>query len=119
MNADEIVRALKEMLPPQVDYAELVCSPVPSSYGVCYVWENPEPYHVSAAIDLIESLQAELTASQRRGKAAVGDKCDRFFIDDGGQCLAPSCWNENRTDYQICVKCGGDKAKCCLSDRHT
>lgn len=64
MNADKIVRALKEMLPPQVDYAELVCSPVPSSYGGCYVWENPEPYHISAAIDLIESLQAQLAAKE-------------------------------------------------------
>ena len=64
----------------------------------------------------IKALEAQLAASKRRELAAVGDKCDRFFIDDGGQCLAPSCWNENRTDYQICVKCGGDKAKCCLSD---
>jgi hypothetical protein len=59
-NADEIVMDLKKMLPPQVDYAELVASPVPSSYGICYVWEDPEPYQISAAIDLIESLQAQL-----------------------------------------------------------
>jgi len=77
MNANEIVRALKEMLPPQVDYAELVCSPVPSSYGVCYVWKNPEPYHISAAIDLIESLQAELAASQRRAQDARNELCQR------------------------------------------
>lgn len=73
MNADEIVRALKEMLPPQVDYAELVCSPVPSSYGVCYVWENPEPYHISAAIDLIESLQAQLAAKSREIERLYGE----------------------------------------------
>ena len=43
-------------------------------------------------------------------------KCPRFFIDCGGQCDAPSCWNENkkdRTDYIIGVTCGGDKTKCC------
>jgi hypothetical protein len=46
-------------------------------------------------------------------------KCDRFFIDDGGQCSAPSCWDEDKRDYQIGVKCGGDKIKCCLSDQYT
>lgn len=46
-------------------------------------------------------------------------KCDRFFIDDGGQCAAPSCWDTDKRDYRIGVKCGGDKAKCCLSDQYT
>lgn len=48
-----------------------------------------------------------------------GKKCDRFFIDDGGQCSADSCWDVDRRDYRIGVKCGGDKTKCCLSDRCT
>jgi regulator of replication initiation timing len=46
-------------------------------------------------------------------------KCDRFFIDDGGQCSAPSCWDTDKRDYRIGVKCGGNKAKCCLSDQYT
>ena len=41
MNADEIVRALRNMLPEPVDYAELVGSPVPSSYGHHFVYEDP------------------------------------------------------------------------------
>ena len=46
--------------------------------------------------------------------AMGSEKCNRFFIDDGGQCSAPSCWDEDKRDYQIGVKCGGDKSKCCL-----
>jgi len=102
MNANEIVRALKEMLPPQVDYAELVCSPVPSSYGVCYVWKNPEPYHISAAIDLIESLQAELAASQRRAQDARNElcqRCGRYKEAHKGAC--DGCrWKENSDGFE-------------------
>lgn len=46
--------------------------------------------------------------------AEAGGKCDRFFMDDGGQCSAPSCWDKDKRDYQIGVKCGSDKTKCCL-----
>ena len=98
MNADEIVRMLRAMLPPQVDYAELVASPVPSSYGIRYVWEDPEPYTINDAADLIESLQAQLTASQRRADAAVEDlrehaafaaTCNRYGC--GYDCQSPRC----------------------------
>ena len=68
----EIVRALREMLPPKVDYASLVCAEG-FAHGQHYVWEDPEPYIISDAADLIESLQAELAASQRRERAAVED----------------------------------------------
>lgn len=47
------------------------------------------------------------------------DKCDRFFIDDGGQCSSPACWHKDRRDYEIFITCGGDKAKCCQSDQST
>lgn len=60
MNGEEVVKELRNMLPPQVDYAELVCSPVPSSYGQHYVWTEPEPYIIEKAADLIESLQADV-----------------------------------------------------------
>lgn len=46
--------------------------------------------------------------------AMGSEKCNRFFIDDGGQCSAPSCWDEDKRDYRIGVTCGGDKTKCCL-----
>ena len=89
MNADEVVRALREMLPPKVDYAEMVASPVPSSYGVCYVWEDPGPYHISAAIDMIETLQEQLAASQRRAQDARNElclKCGRYHEAHNGSC---------------------------------
>lgn len=54
MNTDEIVRALREM----------------ATYDCGYEEESDA---AMAAIDLIESLQAQLAASQRREKAAVDD----------------------------------------------
>ena len=79
MNADEIVRALRESLPPKIDYAELVGAEG-FAHGACYVWDDPLPYLMSDAADLLESqqariaeLEAQLAASQRRERAAVGD----------------------------------------------
>lgn len=70
-SAEEIVQGLREMLPPQVDYAELVCAEG-FAHGQHYVWEDPEPYVISAAADLIEAqvaeiaeLRTQLTASQQ------------------------------------------------------
>ena len=53
MNADEIVKMLRTM----------------ATYDCGYEEESDA---AMAAIDLIESLQAQLSASQRREKAAVG-----------------------------------------------
>ncbi len=72
MSTGEIVRALRNMLPDPVDYAELVGSPAPSSYGHHFVYEDPEPYIVEEAADLIESLQAQLAESQR----CAEEKCN-------------------------------------------
>ena len=106
MNADEIVMDLKKMLPPQVDYAELVASPVPSSYGICYVWEDPEPYQISAAIDLIESLTAQLAKEEERRRkqaerlhAERSQKYDCFdVISDLKEQLASS---QRRSDAAV------------------
>ncbi|MPM00572.1 hypothetical protein SDC9_46799 [bioreactor metagenome] len=59
MNASEIIKDLRSLLPPQVDYAELVCAEG-FFHGQHYVWTEPEPYIISAAADYIESLQTEV-----------------------------------------------------------
>ena len=66
----EIVKALKEMLPPKEDYAELVCAEG-WAHGQHYVWTDPEPYQIEAAIDLIESLTAE--NAELREQLAIAD----------------------------------------------
>lgn len=110
MSRDDIVRALREMLPPKVDYAELVASPVPSSYGVCYVWEDPEPYQISAAIDLIESLTAENARlrterdeAQRRARAAVEDMSQDMAC---GLCF----YAHVDVDAEPCRQCRSDRS---------
>jgi hypothetical protein len=74
--ADKIVRKLREMLPPKVDYAELVCSPVPSSYGICHVWQDPESYIISDAADLIQSMAVELDEKDRVHRVSVNAGAD-------------------------------------------
>lgn len=69
-NDDEIVRELRESLPPKIDYAELVGAEG-FAHGAYYVLDDPLPYLMSNAADLIESLQAQITASKRREQAAV------------------------------------------------
>jgi hypothetical protein len=102
MNADEIVRELREMLPPKVDYAELVCAEG-FAHGQCYVWGDPEPYHISAAIDLIESLQAQLAESKRRGQAAV-EQIEQQMIFDAQKGCEPCeiCSNADKTPCEEC-----------------
>ena len=70
MSAEEIVRGLLEMLPPKVDYAKLVCAEG-FAHGQCYVWGDPEPYIISEAADLIESLAAQLEELEKRRRQAA------------------------------------------------
>ena len=92
--AGEIVKALREMLPPKEDYAELVGAEG-WAHGQHYVWTDPEPYHIEAAIALIESLQAQLAESRRREKAAssfIAKNCPQCEPVEGG---IPYCSNYN------------------------
>lgn len=103
MNAEAIVKELRDMLPPKEDYAELVCSPVPSSYGQFFVWSDPEPHIIANAADLIEHLQFQLSAAERRERAAVdamNDIEDCLICMPGGagcnQYGNPTCYRTRR-----------------------
>lgn len=59
---DELVRRalecaekLRELLPEKVDYASIICAE-PHYYGACYVWEDPEPYVMEEAADLLVKI---------------------------------------------------------------
>ena len=86
MNADEIVKALRESLPPKIDYAELVGAEG-FAHGACYVWDDPLPYLMSNAADLIESLQAQLAAERikyaelQRYNVDCTKACDRQMVE--------------------------------------
>ncbi len=99
VRAGEIVKALREMLPPKEDYAELVGAEG-WAHGQHYVWTDPEPYHIEAAIALIESLQAQLAAeqitSQSLRNAANGYKLE----------LDAERKKANDARNELCLKCG-------------
>ena len=86
MNPDEIARELRESLPPKIDYAELVGAEG-FAHGACYVWDDPLPYLMSNAADLIESLQAQLAAERikyaelQRYNVDCTKACDRQMVE--------------------------------------
>ena len=56
MEVRDLVKHLRDMLPPKVDYADLVCAEG-GFHGHTYVWEDPEPYFIEAAANKLEELQ--------------------------------------------------------------
>jgi len=76
MTAEEIVKSLRELLPPKIDYAELVGAEG-FSYGQHYVWEDPEPYMIESAANLIETLQAENSALRAKVRELGSEKLQR------------------------------------------
>lgn len=58
MELNELIKELRNMLPPKVDYADLVCAEG-GSHGCTYVWEDPEPYFIEEAANMLEKLIAE------------------------------------------------------------
>lgn len=88
MSAEEIVRGLRDALPPKIDYAALVCAEG-FAHGTCYVWDDPLWYIIDHAAALIESLTAQLSASQQRERAARNElcmKCGRYQEAHKGAC---------------------------------
>lgn len=64
MTDQELIHGLHTFAGKPADYAELVCSPVPSSYGISFVYEDPESYCMVAAAERIEEKNATITALQ-------------------------------------------------------
>jgi len=103
MEDNEIVQALRSMLPKKVDYAELVGSPVPSSYGISFVYSDDEDYVIEQAADLIEKQQVDndrktellkaclsLLEKQNDSPVTLNLLCETVFYDEAncdGYCL--------------------------------
>lgn len=56
MEVRELVKHLRDMLPPKVDYADLVGAEG-FARGYMYVWEDPEPYFIEEAANKLEQFQ--------------------------------------------------------------
>lgn len=53
MDKETAIELLKNMLGPLVDYAEMVGGP-PGTYGIKYVYQDPEDYAIEQAISALE-----------------------------------------------------------------
>ena len=85
MTDNELVKALRDMLPPKVDYAKLVCAEG-FSHGQHYVWTEPEPYIIDEAATTIETLLAENAELKERNYElddALRDMVCQFSTHDG------------------------------------
>ncbi|HAU87081.1 MAG TPA: hypothetical protein DCW90_16815 [Lachnospiraceae bacterium] len=56
MDKEVAIELLKNMLGPRVDYAEMVGGP-PETYGIKYVYQDPEDYVIEEAIKALEKLE--------------------------------------------------------------
>lgn len=59
METRELVKTLRDMLPEKIDLADLVCTEGIGHYGYTYVWEDPEPYFIEEAANMLEKLFTE------------------------------------------------------------
>lgn len=55
LRCEEAIKTMVSLLPPKVDYAELVCAEG-FAHGFHYVWECPEHYAMDEAAKLIREL---------------------------------------------------------------
>ncbi len=56
IDIDEVIKYWEDALPPLVDYAELVGAPA-GSYGIKYVYEDPEGYFIEDTITALKELK--------------------------------------------------------------
>ena len=66
----ELIKTIYEHIGDPVDYAELVGSPVPSSYGIYYTYEEPEDILLNQAAEMLQDLVAELEQVKQERDAA-------------------------------------------------
>lgn len=59
----ELINELEALKPELVDYAEMVGSPVPSSYGIRYVYTDPSGYILDEAIERLRSQKSKCRCS--------------------------------------------------------
>lgn len=56
MDIDELIKYWEAALPPLVDYAEMVSAPA-GSYGIKYVYEDPDGYLIEDTIIALKELK--------------------------------------------------------------
>lgn len=69
----ELIKTIYEHIGDPVDYAELVGSPVPSSYGIYYTYEEPEDILLNQAAEMLRDLVVELEQVKQERDAALTD----------------------------------------------
>lgn len=65
MTDENLINELLKFAGEPVDYAEMVGSPVPSSYGVCFTYEEPEQRLMAEAAFRLTSLRAAVAEKER------------------------------------------------------
>jgi len=123
-NVNKLIKTIYEYIGDPVDYAELIGSPVPSTYGIRYTYEDPGDILLAEAAELLRDLSGELEQVKRERDAALTDlwnmcsckKC-KHIGSVNGKC--DDCWLRtipghselsHRTHWEwrgMCVENGG------------
>ena len=82
MDSKAAIYLLKNMLGPLVDYAEMVGGP-PGTYGVKYVYQDPEDYAIKEAIKALEIVNKYKWHDLKNNPSDLPELFVDFEIEEG------------------------------------
>lgn len=82
MDKGTAIELLKNMLGPLVDYAEMVGGP-PGTYGIKYVYQDPEDYAIEEAISALEKEERYKWHDLKNNPNDLPEVFVDFEIEDG------------------------------------
>lgn len=82
MDKGTVIELLKNMLGPLVDYAEMVGGP-PGTYGIKYVYQDPEDYAIEQAIFALEKEERYKWHDLKNNPNDLPEVFVDFEIEDG------------------------------------
>jgi len=103
-DVNELIKNIYEYIGEPVDYAELIGSPVPSTYGICYTYEDPGDILLAQAAKTLDELSNNLNVC---AKWEPGNGYMDYSLDcdiPTYRCSNCKCEEELTTDY--CPNCG-------------
>lgn len=95
-----LIKTIYEYIGDPIDYAELIGSPVPSTYGIRYTYEDPGDILLSEAAELLRNLSGELEQVKKERDAALTDlwnmcsckKCKHIGSSATDDSKCTDCW---------------------------
>lgn len=112
---NELIKNIYEFIGDPIDYAELVSSPVPSSYGCYYVYEDPGDILLNEAAEMLQAQQDKINELLNRFVRATWYEGSGWLDDINGDYdnailrptyICSNCKSEEEYESDYCPNCG-------------